>query len=79
MKSLLWSTIHNNLIDKVGGDLVILSTEHCHPTLAAEFLHLLEKLCTLCDTLLDSKKDLKISLSKSEEKSMLKTKMREDL
>lgn len=79
MRSLVCSAIDIGLIDKVGGAVAIPSVEYRLSTPVAEFSCLLEKLNALCDALLDSNRDIQFARLKSEEKSTLETKMRENL
>lgn len=72
------SLVNNDLIDRDGGAVVIMSVEHRMPATTVKFLRLSEKLNSLHNTLLDSNIDLQIVRSKPK-KSALETKMREDL
>lgn len=66
------------LVDRVGKVVKIMSAEHRMPSPAAEFLQLTDKPNALRNVLLKSDKDLQIARSKIE-KSLLETKMRENL
>lgn len=66
-------------VDKVGRAVEILPIEYRMPSLVIEFLQLPDKLNTLCHTLLESDKDLQTTRSKTEEKSRLEAKVREDV
>lgn len=79
LKSSVRSAVGNGLVDKVGGAVEILSAKHWMPSPAAEFLQLPDKLNTLCNVLFKSDKDLQVTRCKTEEKSMLEAKIREDL
>lgn len=79
LKSSVYSTIDNRLINKFGGAIAVFSAEHRMPALPSKFLQLPNKTSTLHNTPFKSNKNIQIARSKSKKKLLLEKKMREDL